>query len=105
MTYSGTAQADSAYTLMTALKATPAAQNLLAHLLQTRQPGPVTLVVGSDFAGVTAAASPHRPAATLRLAIPRPAGRYRRPGHGAEPQRRRQICSGLPAANLDPGTP
>jgi hypothetical protein len=31
VTYAGTAQADRAYTLMTALKATPAAQNLLAE--------------------------------------------------------------------------
>ena len=50
VTYSGTAQADSAYTLMTALKASPAAQNLLAEPApQTGQPGPVTLVLGSPI--------------------------------------------------------
>ena len=55
VTYSGTAQADSAYTLTTALRATPAAQNLLAEPApQTGRPGPVTLIIGSDFAGVNA---------------------------------------------------
>jgi hypothetical protein len=90
---------------MTALKATPAAQNLLAEPApQTGQPGPVTLVIGSDFAGVTAPAATH------------PA-----PGHGqaatgstgtgtsqAAVQSRNagaSICSGLPAANPDPGAP
>jgi hypothetical protein len=43
VTYSGTAQADSAYTLATALKATPAAQNLLARPApQTGRPGPAS---------------------------------------------------------------
>ena len=104
VTYSGTAQADSAYTLMTALKATPAAQNLLAEPApQTGQPGPVTLVIGSDFAGVNAPAAAHRAA-----------------GHGNAPGRTgsgasqttvqsrnagASICSGLPAANPDPGAP
>src|SRR5258708_2467705 len=53
VTYSGIVQADSAYTLMTALKAAPAAQNLLAEPApQAGTAGPVTLTVGSDFAGV-----------------------------------------------------
>ena len=102
VTYSGTAQADSAYTLMTALKATPAAQNLLAEPApQTGQPGPVTLVIGSDFTGGTAAAAPHRPAG-------HPAAGGAGTGSQATVQSRNagaSICSGLPAANPDPGTP
>ena len=102
MTYAGTAQADSAYTLMTALKATPAAQNLLAEpAQQTGQPGPVTLVIGSDFTGVTAAAAPHR-------APGHPAAGGAGTGGQATVQSRNagaSICSGLPAANPDPGTP
>ena len=102
VTYSGTAQADSAYTLMTALKATPAAQNLLAEPApQTGQPGPVTLVIGSDFTGVTAAAAPHRAAG-------HPAAGGAGTGGQATVQSRNagaSICSGLPAANPDPGTP
>jgi LCP family protein required for cell wall assembly len=51
--YTGTAQADDAYTLMTALKSWPAAQNTLAEpAWQLGSPGPVTLVLGTDFAGV-----------------------------------------------------
>jgi LCP family protein required for cell wall assembly len=53
VTYSGTAQADSAYTVMNSLKTVPAAQDLLAEpASQTGSAGPVTLVLGSDFAGV-----------------------------------------------------
>ena len=109
MTYSGTAQADSAYTLMTALKATPAAQNLLAEPApQTGRPGPVTLVIGSDFAGVNA------PAAAHGASRKRPGRGHREGRGGASPatqttvQSRNagaSICSGLPAANPDPGAP
>jgi LCP family protein required for cell wall assembly len=58
--YAGLAQADSAYTLMTALKSFPAGQNTLAEPApQEGAPGPVTLTLGADFAGVTQpAASP-----------------------------------------------
>ena len=60
VTYSGITQADSAYTLMTALKSWPAGQNLLAEpASQLGTAGPVTLILGTDFAGVKA------PAATL----------------------------------------
>jgi LCP family protein required for cell wall assembly len=121
VTYSGTAQADSAYTLMTALKAAPAAQNLLAEPApQTGTAGPVTLILGSDFAGVK------RP----------PAVQAGKPGHGKHGtgsgssrgsssggnggggsggygsptfvQARNagaSICSGLPAANHNSGSP
>ena len=114
VTYSGTAQADSAYTLTTALKATAAARNLLAEPApQTGRPGPVTLIIGSDFAGVNAPAAPHsaggsgQPAATGKDQ----AGRAAASSSPAAPttvQSRNagaSICSGLPAANPDPGTP
>jgi hypothetical protein len=106
------AQADSADTLMTSLKASPAAQNLLAEPApQTGTSGPVTLVLGSDFAGVKPPPAP-------------PAGQ---PGHG-KPHKARHasssagggygsatfvqsrnagssICSGLPASNPNSGSP
>jgi LCP family protein required for cell wall assembly len=114
VTYSGTAQADSAYTLMTSLRASPAARDLLAEpASQTGTAGPVTLVLGSDFAGVK----------------PPPAPRTGKPGHG-KPGRARHasgsasggggygsptfvqsrnagssICSGLPASNPNSGRP
>jgi LCP family protein required for cell wall assembly len=51
--YAGLDQADGAYTLMTALKSFPAGQNTLAETAwQVGSPGPVTLILGSDFAGV-----------------------------------------------------
>jgi hypothetical protein len=87
---------------MTALKAAPAAQNLLAEPApQTGQPGPVTLVIGGDFTGVNAPAAPH-PAASHTAAGG--AGT----GGPATVQSRNagaSICSGLPAANPDPGAP
>jgi len=89
VTYSGTAQADSAYTLMTALARLPAAQNLISEPApQTGTAGPVTLILGADFAGV---ASP----------------RARRAGPPAVQSRNaaQNICSGLPVANANPGTP
>jgi LCP family protein required for cell wall assembly len=59
VTYSGTVQADSAYTLMTSLKSAPAAQDLLAEPApQTGTAGPVTLVLGSDFGGVNPPPAP-----------------------------------------------
>jgi LCP family protein required for cell wall assembly len=106
VTYSGTAQADSAYTLMLALKAAPAAQNLLSEPTpQTGVEGAVTLVIGPDWAGV------NKPAAR--------AGQHGKASKPAQPAAASQgsagfvqnrnaaanICSGLPAANPDPGTP
>jgi hypothetical protein len=55
--YAGLDQADGAYTLMTALKSFPAGQNTLAEpAWQVGSPGPVTLILGSDFVGVKQAA-------------------------------------------------
>jgi LCP family protein required for cell wall assembly len=110
VTYSGTAQADSAYTLTTALKATPAAQDLLAEPApQAGQPGPVTLILGGDFAGVNPPAAPHQASGNGKAKAAAGGG-----GAGVSPasqttvQTRNaaaSICSGLPAANPDPGTP
>jgi hypothetical protein len=91
VTYAGTAQADSAYTLMSALDATPAASDLLPEPgPQAGTPGPVTLIIGADFAGIRAPAAPH-------------------PGPSAAPVQVRNaaasICPGLPAANPEPGRP
>jgi LCP family protein required for cell wall assembly len=54
--YAGTAQADSAYTLMTGLTSFPAGQNTLPEDApdQVGAPGPVTLVLGANFTGVQA---------------------------------------------------
>jgi hypothetical protein len=104
VTYSGTAQADSAYTLMTALKTTPAAQNLLQEPApQTGTPGPVTLVVGTDFAGVNPPPAAHHgtngsQATTGQGSQPSPATIQTRNAAAS-------ICSGLPTANPNPGHP
>jgi LCP family protein required for cell wall assembly len=51
--YAGLAQADGAYTLMTALSSFPAGNNTLNEPnWQVGHDGPVTLVLGADFAGV-----------------------------------------------------
>jgi LCP family protein required for cell wall assembly len=54
--YAGTAQADSAYTLMTGLTSFPAGQNTVPEDApdQVGGPGPVTLVLGANFTGVQA---------------------------------------------------
>jgi LCP family protein required for cell wall assembly len=55
VSYAGIAQADAAYTVMSALTKMPAGQNLLVEpARQIGSPGPVTLTLGSDFAGVKA---------------------------------------------------
>ena len=104
MSYSGTAQADSAYTLMTALRATPAVQNLLPEPgPQTGAAGPVTLIIGSDWMGVDRPAPPH-PAAHAKPGK-RAAGRQGSSGAIQARNAGTSICSGLPAANPNPGSP
>jgi LCP family protein required for cell wall assembly len=106
VTYSGTAQAGSAYTLATALKAAPAAQNLLAEPApQTGQPGPVTLILGTGFAGVNPPAAAHH--ATGKGQAGRGAASTS-PATQTTVQSRNagaSICSGLPQANPNPGAP
>jgi LCP family protein required for cell wall assembly len=56
--YAGLAQADSAYSVMTALNGTPAGDNTLGEPApQAGSAGPVTLVLGANFAGVNPAAA------------------------------------------------
>ncbi len=101
VTYSGTVQADSAYTLMTALQATPTAQDLLAAPApQTGTPGPVTLVIGPGFTGVKTLAdlAPHHHRRHHHSSGGSPASIQSR-NAGAS------ICSGLPKANPNPGKP
>ena len=104
VTYPGTVQADSAYTLMRALKGTPAAQNLLAEPApHTGTPGPVTLVIGAGFAGVNRSLAAH--AGQARRGRHRKAGGY---GSATFVQARNagaSICSGLPVANRNSGSP
>jgi hypothetical protein len=94
--YSGYARADSAYTLMTALTTSPAAQDLIAPPASPAGvSGPVTLILGSDFAGVSSRRAARR-------------GGSHRPGSQATVQARNagaSICSGLPAQNPNPGAP
>jgi LCP family protein required for cell wall assembly len=96
--FAGLAQSDSAYTLMTALKALPAGQDTLAEPApQVGTPGPVTLILGTDFAGV------NPPAAASHAT----SGKHRRRSAAARSnpfviQARNagaSICSGLPQAN------
>ncbi len=62
--YAGLDQAEGAYTLMTALKSFPAGQNTLAEpAWQVGTPGTVTLILGTDFAGVNPRATATSPGA------------------------------------------
>jgi LCP family protein required for cell wall assembly len=66
--FAGLSQADGAYTVETALKSFstsyPFGQNTLAEpASQVGTPGPVTLILGSDFGGINPPA-PHQPATT-----------------------------------------
>ena len=109
--YAGTAQADSAYTLLTELKGIPAAQNTLAEPApQTGAAGTVTLTLGADWAGVLA---PAQHATTGTTGKSKSKGKstgagQSAPGNQASVQTRNagaSICSGLPQANPDPGAP
>jgi len=103
--YSGTAQADSAYTLMTAVKGAPAAENMLAEPAPQAGPaGPVTLIIGAGFAGVNAPAAAAGGTGSGPAASP--AGSPSSPPASVETRNAAaSICSGLPPANPDPGTP
>jgi hypothetical protein len=119
VTYSGTAQADSAYTLMTSLKASPAAQDLLTEPAPpTGTAGPVTLVLGSDFAGLKRPPAPRtgkpgngkpshgKPAlAGHARGSASGSGGYGSPTFVQSRNAGSSICSGLPASNPGSGSP
>ena len=112
VTYSGTAQADSAYTLMTSLKASPTARGLLAEPApQTGIAGPVTLVLGSDFAGVKPPPAPsagkpgHGKPRRANHASGSASGGYGSPTFVQSRNAGSSICSGLPASNRNSGSP
>jgi LCP family protein required for cell wall assembly len=106
--YAGLAQADSAYTLMTALKSFPAGHNTLAEpAWQVGKPGTVTLTLGSDFAGVNPTAAPathrarhHRKPAKSGSGGAPAVSQAVQNGPGAVQSRNAgaNICSGLPPA-------
>lgn len=111
--YAGTAQAGSAYSLMTALNAFPAGQNTLAvDAPQAGRPGPVTLVLGANFTGVQAPkATLPAPSATASKGASGSATGSTvtanpRPSSSASAVQSRNagssICSGLPPA-YNPG--
>ncbi len=114
VTYSGTAQADSAYSLLRSLKASPAAQDLLTGPApRTGTAGPVTLVLGSDFAGVkpppaprTGKPGPGKHGATRRAGSSASGGGgYGSPTFVQNRNAGSSICSGLPASNPSSGSP
>jgi len=111
VTYAGIAQADSAYTLMLALKSMPSAQNLLAEPApQTGAAGPVTLILGAGFTGVNPPPRPKRAQPGHRGRGQPAAGHGGTGGYGSPAfiQTRNagdSICSGLPAANPASGSP
>jgi LCP family protein required for cell wall assembly len=106
--YAGLAQADAAYTVMTALKSAPAGQNtVLETAPQAGSQGPVTLILGADFAGV------NPPPVVQPVVKPTVKGKHRKhsstsvasqpaPSSSAGAVETRNagasICSGLPAA-------
>jgi LCP family protein required for cell wall assembly len=106
VTYSGTAQADSAYTLMTALKATPAAQNLLAEPVpQTGTPGTISLILGPDFTGVNPPPAKHPSKSGHHKHKAATSGGYGSTGFVQARNAGASICTGLPQANPNSGTP
>ncbi len=105
VSYAGLAQADSAYTLMTALTSFPAGQNTLAEPApQEGSPGTVTLTLGADFAGVKqpAAPAPTTSASKSTGKNSAPTAPAPAPSTGASAVQSRNagasICSGLPPA-------
>jgi LCP family protein required for cell wall assembly len=109
--FAGLDQADGAYTLMTSLKSFPAGQNTLAEpASQVGTPGPVTLILGTDFAGVNPPApATHKPAAGKKhkkhasngVGATTAATSATQNGPGAVQSRNAgaNICSGLPHRN------
>jgi LytR cell envelope-related transcriptional attenuator len=108
VSYPGPAQAGGAYTLMGALEQAP-------DNVQDGAAGAVTLTLGTDFNGIVppqAAGKHHRKStgtSTTPAAGQQPSGQQPTvPGQSAGIESRNaaeNICSGMPDANPDPGTP
>ena len=93
--FAGLTQADGAYTLMTALKSFPAGQNTLAEpASQIGKPGPVTLILGTNFTGVNPSAT-HKSASKKAGSGKKGAGNSS-PGAVQSRNAAANICSGLP---------
>jgi len=117
--YSGIAQADSAYTLMTSLKSTPYAQNLLTEPApQAGKPGTISLILGTDFAGVNKPPVPgsrsstgksshakHGKSSSSSSSSASTDSNLNSPGFVQARNAGASICSGLPQANPDSGSP
>ncbi len=93
VSYLGSAQAGGAYTLMNALNQEPAAQDGIS--------GPVTLTIGSDFGGVHALPHHHHGAHVRAQEASSSSGQPAVETRNAAAN----ICSAMPAANTDVGTP
>jgi len=99
--YAGLAQADGAYTLMTALTSFPAGNNTLNEPnWQVGHNGPVTLVLGADFAGVNKPAKHHAKKTKSGSSATPAVSKSVTSGPGAVESRNggQNICSGLPPA-------
>jgi LCP family protein required for cell wall assembly len=117
--YSGIAQADAAYTLMTSLKSTPYAQNLLSEPApQAGKPGAISLILGTDFAGVNKPPAPSTKSGTGKTSHAKHGkpsssssspvstdSNLNSPGFVQARNAGASICSGLPQANPDSGSP
>jgi hypothetical protein len=91
---------------MTALKATPAAQNLLTGPTpQTGQPGTVSLLLGPDFAGVNPPPAKHPAKTRHHKRKSTSTGGYGSAGFVQARNAGASICSGLPQANRNSGSP
>jgi len=115
VSYRDRAQAGAAYTLMGALRQAPAVHGGTAR---GRTPGPVTLTLGQGFAGIQPPPAPggsggkhgQQPSqGATPSAGQQPAGQEPTvPGQSAGIETRNaaaNICSGMPSANPDTGTP
>jgi LCP family protein required for cell wall assembly len=98
--YAGLAQADSAYTLMTALQKQPAGQNTLVEPApQEGVPGAITLTLGTDFAGVNPPPTPTPQATTSKGTKTSPTAGQTNTSQIQSRNAAASICSGLPPAN------
>jgi LCP family protein required for cell wall assembly len=98
--YAGLAQADSAYTLMTALKGQPTGQNtLLEPAPQEGVPGAITLTLGTDFGGVNPPPTSTPQATSSKGTQASPTAGQTNTSQIQSRNAGASICSGLPPAN------